>query len=474
MKAFIGRTQELADLEATARLPGAKFIVIKGRRRVGKSRLAREFAKHHPGMAAHYLTGIPPSKTGSAQAELDNFATQLSREFKIPKPKPDNWDELLWHLADRVSGGNAILILDEINWLGRGDSQFSNKLWRLWETDLSELNNFILILSGSLAGWIDDKFSSHTGYLGRISWNMTLDELPVRDALQFFGTRRSRISLYEQLKLLLVTGGIPRYLEEIDPRQTAEENIKRLCFSQAGLLFNEYDQLMNDLFQRSNKISREIVEAICERPLTLEELRRKIGKQKSGVLSGYVEGLEKAGFLMRHHTWNPRTGQPSNRYKIRIIDNYVRFYLKAIRPAADRIKAGLDTLPANLYGMLGLQFENLVLKNRRLVLSALGVDLAQIVREGPYFQSQTTKHAGCQIDYLVQTRHSLYVVEIKLSRSELSSAVVQEVKKKIDALIMPRNLSVRPILVHVNGVADGVEEADYFDKILNFGTLAAQ
>jgi hypothetical protein len=252
-----------------------------------------------------------------------------------------------------------------------------------------------------------------------------------------------------------VTGGIPRYLEEIDPRQTAEENIKRLCFSQAGLLFNEYDQLMNDLFQRSNRISREIVEAICERPLTLEELRRKIGKQKSGVLSGYAEDLEKAGFLMRHHTWNPRTGRPSNRYKIRIIDNYVRFYLKAIRPAADRIKAGLDTLPANLYGMLGLQFENLVLKNRRLVLSALGVDLAEIVREGPYFQSQTTKHAGCQIDYLVQTRHSLYVVEIKLSRSELSSAVVQEVKKKIDALITPRNLSVRPILVHVNGVADG-------------------
>ena len=52
--------------------------------------------------------------------------------------------ELLWHLADRVSGGNAILILDEINWLGRGDSQFRSKLWRLWETNLSELNNFIL------------------------------------------------------------------------------------------------------------------------------------------------------------------------------------------------------------------------------------------------------------------------------------------------------------------------------------------
>lgn len=474
MKPFIGRSQELAELEATAGLPGAKFIVIKGRRRVGKSRLAREFARRHADMTTHYLTGLPPSETGSAQAELDNFASQLSREFKIPKPKPDNWDDLLWHLADRVAGGNAILILDEINWLGRSDPQFSNKLWRLWETDLSELNDFILILSGSLAGWIDDKFSSHTGYLGRISWNMTLNELPVRDALQFFGTRRARISLYEQLKLLLVTGGIPRYLEEIDPRQTAEENIKRLCFSPAGLLFSEYDQLMNDLFRRSNRISRDIVEALAERPLTLEELREKIGRQKSGVLTGYVEDLEKAGFLMRHHTWNPRTGKPSNRYKIRIIDNYVRFYLKAIRPAADRIKAGLNTLPPNLYGMLGLQFENLVLKNRRLVLLALGVDAAEIIREGPYFQNQTTKHAGCQIDYLVQTRHSLYVVEIKLSRSELSSAVVQEVKKKVEALITPKNLSIRPILVHVNGVAESVEEADYFDKIINFGALAKQ
>jgi hypothetical protein len=472
MKPFIGRSQELADLEATARLPGAKFIVIKGRRRVGKSRLAREFARRHGDMATHYLTGLPPSETGSAQAELDNFASQLSREFKIPKPRADDWDELLWHLADRVAGGNAILILDEINWLGHGDPQFSNRLWRLWETNLSELNNFILILSGSLAGWIDDKFSSHTGYLGRISWNMTLDELPVPEALQFFGTRRARLSLYEQLKLLLVTGGIPRYLEEIDPRQTAEDNIKRLCFSQAGLLFNEYDQLMNDLFRRSNRICREIVEALCERPLTLEELRGKLGRQKSGALSGYVEDLVKAGFLMWHHTWNPRTGRPSSRYKIRIIDNYVRFYLKTIRPAADRIKAGLNTLPANLYGTLGLQFENLVLKNRRLVLSVLGVDPAEIVREGPYFQNQTTKHTGCQIDYLVQTRHSLYVVEIKLSRAEIPLAVVQEVKKKVDALITPRHLSIRPILVHVNGVAESVKEADYFDKILDFGALA--
>jgi uncharacterized protein len=472
MKPFIGRTQELADLEATARLPGAKFIVIKGRRRVGKSRLAREFGQRHPNMALYYLTGLPPSEPTSAQVERDNFASQWARVFKAPKPKADAWEDLLWHLADRLRGGNAILILDEINWMGPSDPHFTSKLWGLWEAELSGLSNFILILSGSLAGWIDNEFSSNTGYLGRISWNMTLDELPVRDALQFFGARRSRLSMHEQLKLLLVTGGIPRYLEEIDPKQTAEDNIKRLCFSQGGLLFNEYDQLMNDLFQRKNRSYREILEALADHPLTIDELHQSLGKRKSGVISDYVEDLEKSGFLMRHHTWNPRTGQPSNRYKVRIIDNYVRFYLKAIRPAADRIKSGLNTLPANLHGVLGLQFENLVLKNKRLMLGELGVQPEEIVREGPYYQNQTTKHAGCQIDWLIQTRYSLYVVEIKFSRSQLTIAIVEEVKQKIHALVTPKNLSVRPVLVHVNGVADAVEDADYFDRIVDFGKLA--
>jgi uncharacterized protein len=474
MTTFIGRSNEMADLDTTAQLPGAKFIVIKGRRRVGKSRLAKEFGKRHAKMPTYYITGLPPTETGSAQAEMDNFASQLARAFKIPKPTADNWDNLLWHLADRLKGGNAILILDEINWLAKSDSQFTNKLWRLWETSLSQLDKFILILSGSLAGWIDDKFSSNTGYLGRISWNMTLDELPVHDALKFFGNRRSRISIYEQLKILMITGGIPRYLEEINAKQTAEENIKRICFSEPGLLFNEYDQLLNDLFQRNNRVYRTIIETLATQPLTLDELCSKMRRQKSGVISHYVEDLEKCGFLMRFHTWNTQNGKLSNRYKIRIIDNYLRFYLKAIKPNAERIKSGLNNLPGNINSLFGFQFENLILKNKRLVLAALQIDPMDVVREGPYFQSKTTKHNGCQIDYLIQTRHSLFVVEIKFSRSELKAAIIQEVRKKTAALVTPKNLSVRPVLIHVNGLSEAVENADYFDRIIDFGELVSK
>lgn len=68
--------------------------------------------------------------------------------------------------------------------------------------------------------------------------------------------------------------------------------------------------------------------------------------------------------------------------------------------------------------MLGLQFENLVLKNKQTMLGELGVQPEEIVPEGPYYQNQTTKHAGCQIDWLIRTWYSLYVVEIKFSRSQ--------------------------------------------------------
>lgn len=226
------------------------------------------------------------------------------------------------------------------------------------------------------------------------------------------------------------------------------------------------------MFRKRNSSYRQIIEALTERPLTLGELQKAIGKAKSGVLSAHVEDLEKCGFMMRHHTWNPHNGRPSSQYKIRISDNYVRFYLKAIRPHAQAIQSGVNSLPSNLSGMLGLQLENLVLRNRRLLWSALRIDPAKIVRSGPYFQNSTTQHRGCQTDCLIQTRHSLFVVEVKLTGAPVGVEVVDEVRAKVDSLIKPKRLSVRPVLVHISGVTESLEAAGYFDRIIDFGSLA--
>ncbi len=58
------------------------------------------------------------------------------------------------------------------------------------------------------------------------------------------------ISAYEKFKLLAVTGGVPKYLEEMKPQLPAEENIRQLCFEKSGLLFNEFDQIFSDIFNK--------------------------------------------------------------------------------------------------------------------------------------------------------------------------------------------------------------------------------
>jgi hypothetical protein len=64
--------------------------------------------------------------------------------------------------------------------------------------------------------------------MGRVSLTINLEEMPLYDANKFWGSRT--ISSYEKFKILCVTGGVPRYLEEIQPEQTAEQNYSNPVF----------------------------------------------------------------------------------------------------------------------------------------------------------------------------------------------------------------------------------------------------
>jgi hypothetical protein len=98
----------------------------------------------------------------------------------------------------------------------------------------------------------------------------------------------------------------------------------------------------------------------------------------------------------------------------------------------------------------------------------LGINSDEIIQDGPYFQRQTTKRQGCQIDYLIQTKYNSFTVcEIKFSKNPVGPSVVQEMRDKIKAMDVPRHVSCRPVLIHVNGVEDSVIGEDYFASIVN-------
>lgn len=131
----------------------------------------------------------------------------------------------------------------------------------------------------------------------------------------------------------------------------------------------------------------------------------------------------------------------------------------------------LSSLPGWI-STIGLQFENLVLKNRDFILEKLNIRRENIVADNPFFQRKTIRYAGCQIDYMIQTRENvLYICEIKFSKSEIKMSVIDEMKEKIKRLSCPRGFAVVPVLIHVNGVSDSVDDSDYFYKIIDFSEL---
>ncbi|HUA25289.1 MAG TPA: hypothetical protein VMA54_14275 [Steroidobacteraceae bacterium] len=356
-------------------------------------------------------------------------------------------------------------------WLGDRDPTFLGKLKSAWDLHFSKNNRLVLILSGSLTSWIERNILHSTGFVGRIHLDLTLDELPLRDCAPFLRTGHGHLSSYERFKVLAVTGGIPSYLERIDPASSAEANIHRLCFTREGYLFREFDLLFNDLFQKK-RFYGQLIAALAEKPLDLQGLYRKLAVQKAGYISECVEDLVETGFLARHHTWNIRTAGVSRRSLIRVIDNYTRFYFRCIKPHRTAVERGAGRLPAGSDGVFGLQFENLILKNRAAVWAKLGIAADDVVFDDPFWQTPTRRTSDCQIDYMIQCRNNtVYVCEIKFSKQPVAPTIIVEVEGKIRSLAKPRNFSFRPVLIHVNGVAEQILDARYFDAVIDFGDL---
>ena len=271
-----------------------------------------------------------------------------------------------------------------------------------------------------------------------------------------------------------VTGGVPRYLEEIQPQQTAEQNIARLCFREGALLFDEFDRVFSDLFDRKARAYRKIVQHLAKGAKDYQEIARSLGRSPGGTLTLHLDDLVSAGFLQRHKTWSLSDGRALKYLRYRLSDNYSRFYLKYIQPhrkqiVADRYPDRTLTFLPGWDAVMALQFENLVLNNSAQVIEVLGLSAVDVINAGPYFQTATKERPGAQVDLLIQERFgSLFVCEIKLTRGELGQEVIAAMVKKLDNLRVPRSMSLRPVLIHCGEVSEAVVQSRFFAHIVPF------
>ena len=482
---FIGREKELESLCSLLDKRTASLVACRGRRRIGKSTLIEEFAKRNHCRLVE-IDGLLPREGMTNQVQLDNFIEKLSAQTHADGTKVSSWFEAFGRLDQALAGlmtawnGWVVVLLDEVSWMGRYDADFPARLKSAWDTMLKRHDRLIVVICGSVSTWIKKNILENTGFAGRFSRDLVLRELPLSHCKAFWGDAATRLSPSEIVDVLSVTGGIPRYLEEIDPRLSANENIKRMCFERDGVLFGDFKAIFSQVFGAESVLKQKVLRTLIDGPRTCIEVADALGVVRGGSLSETLEVLVDAGFVTKDEGYNPETGKKARMVKYRLSDNYTRFYLKYVLPHETEILSDtylfdtLESLPG-WDSVLGLQFENLIVNNFRELVNPLHLEGIPVLSAVPYEKRASKTNGaegqeGLQIDLLVQTRKSVYVVEVKRKR-HIGESIEAEVAGKVAKLRHLRGISIRTALVYEGELAPVVRGNGYFDAIISAADL---
>ena len=465
---FFGRERYLDELSQLWNKRTSSLVTCRGRRRIGKSSLIETFAaKSDCRFIEISGAAIQPKMTNADQ--LAHFCEQLAEQSSLPKGvTTDTWMSAFRLLSSVIDDSRrTVVLLDEVSWMGKFDPNFAGALKTVWDKELKKHDRLILVVCGSVSTWIQRNILESSAFAGRLSLNLVVEELPLKECLKFWGDRISRLSVGEVVDVLSVVGGVPKYLEEIDPTVSADENIRRLCFSENGPLVDEFNQIFSEIFEDSARVKKEILRALKDGPLAAGEIAKALGVDRNGHLTRNLEELATAGFVAREDGLNPATGKPLKIATYRIRDNYTRFYLHHMEPRMAAIKARSFNFSSleNLAGwktILGLQFENLVVSHYRELLPRLHLGSSLILSASSY---RKFGDGGVQIDLLLQMNNAVYLVEVK-RQGKIGVSVEKEISEKIKRLPLRGRKSVRLALVYCGELDPAVAESGYFDALV--------
>jgi AAA+ ATPase superfamily predicted ATPase len=250
---MIGRKEERRLLINATNKTDAEFIVVYGRRRVGKTYLIKETFENK---FTFYYSGI--AGVGKSQ-QIEEFGRALQKYGHTTSSQMQSWfdafDELST-LIQKSSDKKRIIFIDEMPWMDNKGSDFVPALEHFWNGWASGEKNLTFIVCGSATSWITKKiFRNKGGLYNRTTLQIALKPFTLAECGAYFDDRNIRMNHHDIIQCYMIFGGIPYYLNMLDGKYGLAGNVDRLCFSDSALLHGEYDAMFEALFSDSGKYS---------------------------------------------------------------------------------------------------------------------------------------------------------------------------------------------------------------------------
>ncbi len=282
----------------------------------------------------------------------------------------------------------------------------------------------------------------------------------------------------EKAQLYMTLGGVPKYLEQIDPHRSLEKNLNKMCFSAGGFFIEEYETLFKEQF-RSFKVYESITAALAQSPLNLSDLARRVNVAKGGGFQTQVENLIRAQFVREYIPVSLNKGRRTRTKLYKLIDPFLIFYFRYIHPnrrIISRNRRGENLFRSitgpTLSQYYGYAFERLLEDSMNTILEKLGITLGDIIDMGPFFRQKRGPNTGLQIDWLIVRRDHIWILaEFKYTASPVGKKVIHDVQNKIEHLNPPPDISIEKVLISARGATKTVFREKFFTQILTLEDL---
>jgi len=432
MENIVGREEEKALLARILQSDEPELVAIYGRRRVGKTFLVRNVFQQQ--LALEY-SGI---HNATLEQQLESFSEALSSASGgLPLARPASWIQafklLTDYLTPLVRKKRRVLFFDEFPWINTPRSGFMQAFENFWNSWASRQNNLIVVICGSAAAWMIQKVINNRGGLhNRVTRRIRLLPFTVGETAVYLKERKINLDKYQVLQIYMVMGGIPQYLKEIEPGESAIQAIDKACFTNEGLLHDEFKNLYNSLFDDAGK-HMDIIRALAGKGIGLSrtEIIEVCKLTSGGGTTKLLEELTESGFITPYIPFN-RTAKDSI-YKL--TDEYSLFYVKFIENSRSKGPGSwaLFSTGTSWKSWSGNAFESICMKHTLQLKKALGIE--NVYTETSLWRYKPMKgEQGAQIDLLIDRQdRCINVCEMKFSISEfeITKAYAKELETKL-------------------------------------------
>jgi uncharacterized protein len=396
---MIGRKQQFGVMSDLLVLNKSYFVAVTGRRRVGKTFLIDQVYQNNKCFS---VTGI---QHGDLKTQIANFVQKLAECSNIPiVTVPQNWQQVFMlfknYLQNLPKNKKQVIFIDELPWMATAKSSCIQLLAHLWNDYLSKETHFILVICGSATSWINKKIiNDKGGFHNRITHHIQLQPFTLEETKTFLLSKKIKFSNEEIAELYMALGGIPYYLDLIQKGESAIESIDRLCFSESGLLKNEYKNLYSALFEKPEN-HEAIVATLAKSKSGMSriELCKKSKVEPGGPFTRTIEDLLVSGFITEQLPF----GKSKHNSIYRLTDEFTVFYHRFIinnkKATAGLWQQIAQTQPYKIW--LGYAFEALCMRHIAKIKRTLSI--SKVYTEVSSFYKASDKNMeGVQIDIVL-------------------------------------------------------------------------